>query len=342
MAGARPAHDPYLHDPSRWGVSMAHMSEIIVACLDAVGARSVAEVGAYAGDLTWVLARWAAGSGAQVLAIDPAPQEGLVALANEHPEVSLVRETSLEALPKIPMPDVIVIDGDHNYYTVHRELDLISERARGPELPLLLFHDVCWPHGRRDDYFDPGEIPADARRPIAGSGGGIFPGDTGLRPDGLPYPRSAAHEGGERNGVLTAIEEFVATRDGVRLAVIPAFFGFGAVWHADTPWAGDVARILDPFDRNPLLERLEANRVDHLARGYATSVELWALRERLERQEAVLRRLLDSSAFAVAERMSRLRAAVGIAPQQSVVSKAEIRGVLSVPNGASPPPSATD
>jgi hypothetical protein len=277
-----------------------------------------------------------------VLAIDPAPQEGLIALADAHPEVLLVRETSLDALPKIAMPDVIVIDGDHNYYTVASELALIGARAPGAELPMLLFHDVCWPHGRRDDYFDADQIPSDARHPTAGAAGGIFPGDPGLRPDGLPYPRSAAREGGERNGVLTAIEDFVGERDRVRLVVVPAFFGLGAAWHLDKPWAADVARILDPLDRNPLLERLEANRVDHLARGHATLVELWALRDRLARQEAVLRRLLDSSAFSVAERMSRLRAAAGIATEQSVVSKDEIRGVLSVPNGASPPPSASD
>jgi hypothetical protein len=342
MAAPRREFDPYLHDPSGWGVSMAHMSEIILACLEAAGARSVAEVGAYAGDLTRVLADWATGSGAHVLAIDPVPQKGLLALADEHPEVSLVRETSLEALPKIPMPDVIVIDGDHNYYTVRNELEVIGERAPGAELPLLLFHDVCWPHGRRDDYFDADQIPVGERHRTAGEAGGIFPGDPGLRSDGLPYPRSAAREGGERNGVLTAIEDFVADRDRVGLVVIPAFFGFGAAWHVAKPWAAEVARVLDPFDRNPLLERLEANRVDHLARGHATLVELWALRERLGRQEAVLRRLLDSSAFSVAERMSRLRAAAGIATQQSVVSKDEIRGVLSVPNGASPSPSATD
>ena len=48
----------------------------------------------------------------------------------------------------------MIIDGDHNYYTVSEELRLIAERARTAPLPLLLFHDVCWPHARRDDYFD--------------------------------------------------------------------------------------------------------------------------------------------------------------------------------------------
>ncbi len=307
---------------------MAQMTELMCPCLDGAGARSVAEVGAFAGDLTRVLLGWAAGADARVVAIDPAPQDGLVQLAQAHPELELVRETSLEALPAIPLPDAIVIDGDHNYHTVSEELRVIGERAPGAELPLLLFHDVRWPHGRRDDYFDADQIPMDSRHPIAGDGLGLYPGDPGVRPDGLPYPHSAAREGGPRNGVLTAIEDFVRGCDEVRLVVVPAFFGFGVAWHTGKPWADDLARILDAFDRHPMLERLESNRVTQLARWHAARHELWRTQERLARQEAVLRRLLDSSAFSVAEQLSRLRARAGVATEQSIVSKDDIRRVL--------------
>jgi hypothetical protein len=320
--------DPYSSDPDRWGTSLAQSAELLLPCLDAARARSVVEIGAFAGDLTRVLLGWAARSGARVAAVDPAPQPGLEALAREHAELELVRETSLAALPRIPLPDAVVIDGDHNYWTVSEELRLIGERAPGAELPLLIFHDVCWPHGRRDDYFAAGQIPAEYRLPVAGADGGIFPGDPGLRPGGLPYVRSAAREGGPRNGVLTAVEDFVAAREGVRLAVVPVFFGFGVAWHRGAPWSDEVARILDPFDRNPILERLEANRVLHLAQSHARLAESWRAGERLARHEAVLRRLLESSAFSVAERLSRLRARAGIAPAQSVVSKDEIRRAL--------------
>jgi hypothetical protein len=331
----QPTHfDPYLHDPDHWGVSLAQMTELIRPCLDAAGVTSIAEVGAFAGDLTRVLVDWATGADASVMAIDPAPQPGLEALAQEHPELELVRETSLAALPTIPMPDAIVIDGDHNYYTVSEELRLIGERAPGAELPLLLFHDVRWPHGRRDDYFDAEQIPAAARHPVAGDGEGIVPGEAAARPGGLPYPRSAAIEGGAGNGVLTAVEDFVNARDGVRLAVVPAFFGFGVAWHTAKPWSADLARILDPFDGNPIMERLEANRVHQLAAMHERRTELWRAQERLERQERVLRRLLDSSAFAVAERLSRLRARAGVAAEQSIVSKEEIRRALEDPAGS--------
>jgi Methyltransferase domain len=324
----RTEFDPYLHDPLRWGASMVHHSQLMLACFEAVAARSVVEVGAYAGDLTRVLVDWAAGSDARIAAIDPAPQPALVALAEEHPHLELIRETSLEALPKIQLPDVLIIDGDHNYYTVTEELRLVGERASGAELPLLLFHDVCWPHGRRDDYFDPEQIPAEYRHEIVPDGHGIFPGDPGTRADGLPYPRSAAREGGARNGVLTAIEDFVSAREGMRLVVVPAFFGFGVAWHRDASWADEVATVLDPWDRNPLLQRLEENRVHHIAEEHALRVAMWALQERQTRQETLLRRMLDSSAFAVAERLSRLRVRAGVAPSQTVISKDEVRQAL--------------
>jgi hypothetical protein len=316
-----PEFEPYSHDPARWGASLAQSAELLLPCLDAAGARSVAEIGAFAGDLTRVLLTWAGESGARVTAIDPAPQDDLVALDDATPELDLIRATSLDALQEIPLPDAIVIDGDHNYFTVSQELQVIGGRAPGERLPLLLFHDVCWPHGRRDDYYDAEAIPAEARHPVAGAQGGLFPGDPGIRIGGLPYPRSASREGGPRNGVLTAVEDFVSGRERLRLAVVPVFFGFGVVWHLDSPWSDALAGILDPWDRNPVLERLEANRVHHIA-------EAFALRQRVLRQEPLLRRMLESSAFGIAERLSRLRVRAGIAPAQSVISRAEVRRAL--------------
>ncbi len=320
--------DPYLHDPLQWGASMAQHAELMRACLDAVGAGSVLEVGAYAGDLTRVLADWAQAPGARVLAVDPSPQPALVELSERHQGVELVRQTSLEALPEVELPDVAIIDGDHNYYTVSEELRLIGERAEGASLPLLLFHDVCWPHGRRDDYFDQQLIPPDFRHPMVGDGAGIFPGDSGVRADGLPYPRSAAHEGGPRNGVLTAVEDFVAGRSGLRLVVVPAFFGFGAVWHEDAPWASELAGVLDPLDRLPLLERLESNRVMHIAQEHAQRIAVWAAEERSRQLEAVLNRLERSRAFALADGLSRLRVRAGVAAEDASVSRQDIRRVL--------------
>jgi hypothetical protein len=320
--------DPYLTDERRYGFSLAHMTELILPCLEAAGARSVAEVGAYAGDLTRVLVQWAARAGTRVLAIEPAPQPSLEQLARDSPELELIRRTSLDALAELPLPDAVIIDGDHNYYTVSHELQAIGARATQAKLPLLLFHDVCWPHARRDDYYDALLIPSADRHAVAGESGGIVPEQPGVVTGGLPYPNSAAREGGPRNGVLTAVEDFVEGRERLRLVVVPAFFGFGVVWHLDAPWSDDVARILDPWDRNPILARLEAGRVHQLAEAHSRQSELWDAQARVSRQNAALERLLGSSAFAIAERLSRLRVRAGIAPAQSVISKDEIRRVI--------------
>jgi Methyltransferase domain len=318
--------DPWANDPGHWGASLVTLAELLVPCLDAAGARSVIEIGAYAGDLTGLLADRAAGDRGRVIAIDPAPRPALVELAERRREVELVRETSHSALAHLPVPDAVIVDGDHNYYTVSEELRLLAERA-GATLPLLLFHDVCWPHGRRDDYFDPALVPADRRQELD-EGTGLFPGEAGTRPGGLPYRFKARREGGPRNGVLTAVEDFVAERRGLRLAVVPAFFGLGVVWPEDADWAAAVEDVVGAWDRHPLLARLEENRVLHLANSHVQMVEAGKAQERAARQEAVLRRLLDSSAFALAERLSRLRHRAGIAPDATVVSKAEIRRAL--------------
>jgi Methyltransferase domain len=326
MERLRPDIEPYEHDPGHWGASLLTLAELILPCLDAASPRSVVEVGAYAGDLTALLLQWAAGSGARVWAIDPAPRPALIALAKRHAELELVRATSREALPRIPRPDAAIIDGDHNYFTVSEELRLIADDAEGAELPLLMLHDVGWPHGRRDDYYDLDSIPAEHRKPVAQ--GGLFPGEPGVRPGALPYRWPAAHEGGPRNGVLTAVEDFVDERAGLRLAIVPAFFGLGVVWHESAPWADALADVLEPWDRNSLLERLEANRVRHLASTHFHMVQAAKAEQRLARQESVLRRMLESSAFAVAERLSRLRVRLGIATEHSEVSKEEIRRAL--------------
>lgn len=304
-------------DPGRWGHSLGNLAELWLPVLDAAAPRSVVEVGAYAGDVTRILLDWAAGSGARIVSIDPDPQPALIQLADEQPSLELIRAPSHEALPAVPAADAVIVDGDHNYYTVSEELRLIEERARaegrvgrdersGAGLPLIICHDAAWPHARRDVYYAPERIPPDHRRPSA-EGGFLFPGDTGLHSGGLPYRWPAVEEGGEHNGVLTAIEDFVAARDELRLAVVPAFFGLAVTWPRRARWGEEVASILEQWDANPLIERLEANRVLHLASRELEAARAAWCRERAKRKDAFLRKLLESRTFSVAIWLSRLR-----------------------------------
>lgn len=293
-------------DPLQWGYSLSNVFELLAACLEAIKAETVLEIGSFKGELTVDLLEWANERSVKIAGVDPLPPDELEALAKAHPELELLRQTGQEVLRERDFDDAIIIDGDHNYYTLGEELKIIGERAPGADMPLLMFHDVCWPHARRDTYYAPERIPEEHRQPLAHNEG-IAPGVKGTAEWGLPFIWAAAEEGGPGNGTMTAIEDFMGENPGLELVVVPAFFGFGVMWHRESPWADRVAGVIKPWDRHPVLERLEGNRVEHLVAGQGRARQLIELEERLARQDDLLRRLLGSSAFTVAEKLSAVK-----------------------------------
>jgi hypothetical protein len=279
----------------------------------------VGEVGAEYGAFTRELLAWGDGR-ARVIAIDPLSQPELHAVAEQCPELELIEELSIDAFRSLPRLDAYVIDGDHNYYTVSEELRVIEQTAADGGFPLVVFHDVCWPHARRDSYYAPERIPEQDRQPLANDVL-ITPWAKPPDPDsGLRYTWVADHDGGPRNGVLTAIEDFIAERGELRFARVPAFFGFAALWPADAPWAAAVAALVEPLHDHPVLERLEGNRVVHLLE----RMRLEGRAHQLAKLEAEVRPILDSRAMAIAERLSSLRGRGG----EPAVSRARLRDAL--------------
>src|SRR5262245_65691885 len=102
--------------------------------------------------------------------------------------------------------DVALVDGDHNWFTVYHELRLLAAAARreGAALPVLVLHDVGWPYGRRDLYYEPDRIPAEFRQDYLRAG--MRPGESKLVWFGglNRHMANARHEGGPRNGLMTA------------------------------------------------------------------------------------------------------------------------------------------
>jgi hypothetical protein len=176
--------------------------------------RTVVEIGAEKGHNTARLVEWATAHAAVIHVIDPKPQfepEG-----TEH--FVIHRARSLEALPLIEEPDAVLIDGDHNWYTVMEELRLLERMSA--RWPITFVHDIGWPYGRRDMYYDPESIPAEYRHRNKRSG--LVPGRSRLSPDGSnTVLANATHEGGPRNGVLTAVEDFM-DQSGHRLELFAA------------------------------------------------------------------------------------------------------------------------
>ena len=116
-------------DPDENAASIVNLAEILFGCLDAIGARTVVEIGAFHGKSTRELLDWASADGARVVAIDPAPEPTLRELAAERAGARADRaRPAIEALAELDA-DAIILDGDHNYFTLSEELRLIDERA---------------------------------------------------------------------------------------------------------------------------------------------------------------------------------------------------------------------
>ncbi|MGJ4925556.1 CmcI family methyltransferase [Bradyrhizobium sp. HKCCYLS2038] len=256
---------------------------VVKPILQAIDARRVIEIGAGDGRNSRYLAGWAKTAEARVEIVDPEPCFDMEGLRDRFPDaIGLHRRPSLEVLADLLPADAVLIDGDHNWYTVHHELQAIYgvEGALDARAPVVLCHDVEWPYGRRDLYYCPDRIPADFRQDYRI--GGVLPQDRGLSPGG--YSAGSYHaenEGGPRNGVRTAIEDFLACRQGqFEVVWLPMLFGLAVIVPKARLAASDqLAAVLAPLDLSrPLrslckiseLERLNANRPQLAAAGAGT------------------------------------------------------------------------
>lgn len=255
--------------------SLSEFREIIFALIEASSPKHIVEIGSETGTFTQQVVDWALAHDATVTTIDPFPAAELRKLSNGY---RLVEAKSPAALRGLPPGEVYLIDGDHNYHTVSQELVVIHETTRDHRPPLLILHDVGWPCARRDQYYDPSDIPDHHRHDLTYERGiELDNADTvqyGFRGNGqFAY---ATREGGERNGVLTAVESFLAAHDQYAFYVIPAIFGLGIVVRRDHRALERVESILGPYHNNPLIRRLDENRLRNYLRVIALQDEAQA------------------------------------------------------------------
>jgi predicted O-methyltransferase YrrM len=249
--------------------SMSEFSDIIFGALEIAGAKEIVEIGAEFGGMSSRLAGFAAEHGGRLTSIDPAPKQEFLDWVAENPHVRHIAKLSLEALPDAKGVDAWLIDGDHNWYTVYHELKCIEASCRRDGKPFLAFlHDIDWPAARRDMYYAPDQIPAEYRQPYDYYGGAV-PGYGGLLPGrgfgGVGQWAFAVAEGGPRNGVLTAVEDFTEelSEQGRTMAFcqVPAVFGLGILFDMDAEWSQALAESVLPYHDNSLLRSLEQNRL---------------------------------------------------------------------------------
>ncbi|WP_435921296.1 class I SAM-dependent methyltransferase [Paenibacillus sp. DYY-L-2] len=186
--------------------------KVIKPIIITVRPKVIVEVGSFSGFNTFKLLDYCRYTGSRCVVIEPQPKYDVPFLKEYYGNaVRLIEKLSLDAMPLLGVYDMILLDSDPNWYTVYHELRLVEQMClkEGAKFPVTIIHDTGWPYGRRDMYHAPESIPDKFLHPYDKKG--VMPDFTGLLEQGgfNDHMHHALHEFGPRNGVLTAIEDFL-------------------------------------------------------------------------------------------------------------------------------------
>jgi hypothetical protein len=269
--------------------------KIIRPIITAADAKNILEIGAEYGTSTKVLLNYVREVDGHLHCIDPVPEFDADAFQAENKEVlSFYADLSLNVLQDIPPVDVAMVDGDHNWYTVYNELKAI-EATHGHDpmrQPLVFAHDIGWPYGRRDLYYDPSTVPAEFVNEYAQQG--ILPNkDELVEGRGMNLELcNAVQLGGPRNGVLTGLEDYLAESDlNFRFINLPFYYGLGILITEERLASNDALRA-------------EIEKLEHGLQGE----ELISMAEHLRLVEGVVLQTLNRQLIASKERVVELEA----------------------------------
>ena len=136
--------------------------------------------------------------------------------SSENIDENVIRDYPLNVLQDLHDYGAIFLNDDPNWYTVYNELKIIKETNE--EFPLVFICHNIFPHKRRDTYTDPNCIPMEFLNDFAKE---------------LKYQNIIIHddffhaieENTPKNGVLTAIEDFIEENSSIGIMNIKFFNG---------------------------------------------------------------------------------------------------------------------
>lgn len=261
---------------------------VIEPILDAVQPKILVEIGSDRGDNTSNLLEFCQHNDARLHVIDPLPKYDFETWKEKyHGHLIFHKDLSLNALPLIEKFDVVLIDGDHNWHTVFNELKLIEQKCQenSQVFPLVMLHDIGWPYGRRDLYYDPENIPDEHQQPYEKKGMRLD--SPGLVDEGglNHHLYNAVRANESKSGVLTAIEDFLGgTRQQLDLIKLPGLHGLGIlVPEQSRRENAELANLLEKLNPSTLVvnyvERLEEARLEEQVERSEQRAKLQKLRK---------------------------------------------------------------
>ena len=238
-------------------------SNVILPIIEKINANYIIEIGSDEGINTENILKFCMEHNAHMAAIDPFPNFDVEALKSQYGDrFEIYNELSLNILPLLENYDVILLDGDHNWYTVYNELKIIENTFKNKKFPIIFLHDISWPYARRDLYYNPENIPEDYRQPYKKLG--MIPGQTKLKEEGglNSFLYNSIYENNPHNGVLTAVEEFIDESDlEYSFSVVNAYYGLGILYPKNEEMDNIVKEVIESSD---LIKCLEEERINLL------------------------------------------------------------------------------
>ena len=262
--------------------------------LGALRPERILQIGVGDGQLAAHLLDRCRRSGVHLDIVDPRAPDGLEDRIG--PNAAIQRVQPWKAVPLGEPADLVLLDGEPNWWAVFTILSAARRRAaeRGRAFPVVLAHHAAWPYARRDMYPIPDVIQE--AHPFAFLG--VDPDRLDLVQDGLNSRFAHAnHQGGLRNGVLTALEDFTASAAlELELTTIPLLSGLAILTPAArmTP---ELRTMIDGFSSpetsaqaleaaSVKARRLAARLAEAEARLARRTAALERARELIARQEA--------------------------------------------------------
>ena len=237
----------------------------------------IVEIGAENGYNTSALLDYAVRRHILLDTVDPSLPENAKQLL-QSPQFKFHQTVSGEYLAGNDRYHVIFMDGDHNYETVLTDLETIDRKRKQNCIKVIFLHDVCWPWAYRDIYYGPERIKAP------------HPYDYNIRVSPYEEERSeqglssgnyatALTEGGENNGVLCAVENFLKiTGPRWRFKSFPVLYGIGILYCVKNFSPKELnafeTELHQQLSSRELMSVLELNRIENLCRIEALRLDI--------------------------------------------------------------------
>ena len=194
---------------------LAFWEDVLEPLIDSLQPETLLKIGSDQGGTTRALLEYAQAHGAKLHAIDPKPHFDVGELRRMYPDaldfqIGLSLEILPDSSPSSSPSSTATTTGTRS----STSCGCWSARRSTPRRsrPVVALHDIGWPYGRRDLYYDPENIPADKRRPFARRA--IHPDHDELVEEGINgHLANAEQPAAEHSGVLGAIEDFIAESD---------------------------------------------------------------------------------------------------------------------------------